>query len=538
VTAFIRRSVAPLLALAMVGSLALAGGARAADPFDSNNGFYPPANSNPPPFDGPYKFRQLSHNYPSAPPAHSWLDVKPNGPITLDNAYAYMTALKAYVAPSLRKMIEAPAEWDAAASGWYDMPWMGPADPGDVGDPAKGAEDGREAILGSFTGQIILAKSEAHRRLKVDTQNHTVVYYDGMAASTLGDIWKNINAPNQAAASYREGSLVVKAGGVAATPDEWPEVDGAAIWRVYRPPPAQVIDNKLHPDDPVPWAPVLTDLRVMQFDIIVKDTDAAPETGWVFATFIYDKTAPKGTGPWDQLIPLGATWGNDPEFDSYYLGHPPHDPNDPDAARLKQFWRNPKAPEYALATLGWGGRMSGPIDIAERHGVVLVDNAAPGEFKADDDCKKAPHTDIEGPFRASGCLSCHGTSQSATPARMYPSPVPARLPMDGQTFCLFRPGGADWARWFQNRSGGQPQNPSTYRPAVANIMASMAMTPAASPFIRFTRDPASVSAAAIEQALAQPIRGLDYDMLLMFAIGTAQAAQQGFTLLPKRVRVH
>ena len=541
-TAFMTRAGASLLGLAMIGTVAISGGARAADPADpyaSSNGFYPPADSNPPPFDGPYKFRQLSHNYPSSPPAHSWLDVKPRGRITLDNAYTYMTALKSYVERSLRKMIEAPAEWDPAANGWYDMPWMGPAG---TDDPAKGAEDGRESILGSFTGQIVLAASEAHRELKVDTQNHTIIYYDSMAASTLGDIWKNINKYDKTAASYREGSLVVKAGGVAATPDQWPEVDGAAIWRVFRPPVDQVIHNRVHPSDPVPWTPVVTDLRVMQFDIIVKDTEAAPETGWVFTTFVYDKNAPKGTGPWDQLIPLGATWGNDPEFDAYYTGHPPRDPNDPDAARLKQFWRNPKAPEYTLATLGWGGRMSGPIDIAERHGVVLVDNATAGEFKTDDDCKTVPHTDITGPFRASGCLSCHGTSQSAAPARMYPSPVASyHLPSDGQTFCLFKPGGAEWARWFQNRPGSQPQNPSTFRPALANIMANIAASPATAPYISFTRNPATVPAAEIEKRLAEPVRGLDYDMLLMFAFWSCDqfcANSEGFSLLPKRTPVH
>ena len=157
------------------------------DPWASNNGFAVPADANPPPFDGPYKFRRLSHDYPSAPPAHSWLDVKPHGPITLDNAQDYMTRLKAYVEPALRKMIEAPADRDPATSGWYDMPWMG---------PAADAEDGREAILGSFTGQIILAASEQRHDLKVDTQNHTIIYYDGMAASTLGDIWKDVKNPN------------------------------------------------------------------------------------------------------------------------------------------------------------------------------------------------------------------------------------------------------------------------------------------------------------------------------------------------------
>lgn len=529
----IRGRLSVLLTISAALGLTLASPAHAAslDPWASNNGFAVPQNADPPPFDGPFKFRKLSRDYPAAPPAHSWLDVKPHGRITINNAEAYMAKLKAYVAPSLRKMIEAPAEWDPAASGWYDMPWMGAA-----GD----AEDGREEILGSFPGQVILAASEQHHALKRDTQNHTIIYYDAMAGSTLGDIWKDVAKPNLAAAFYREGSLVVKAGGVAATPEQWPETDGAAMWRVYRPPIDQVIWNRTHgPNEQKPWTPVVQDLRVMQFDIIVKDTEAAPETGWVFSTFVFDRSAPKGTGPWDQLVPLGATWGNDPEADRYYTGHPPVDPKHPHAPLLTQFWRSPNAPEYTAATLGWGGRMSGPIDIAQRHGVVLVKNVPAGKFTADSDCEAIPNTPVTGPFNASGCLSCHGVAQTGVSARMYPSPVAAHLPSDGQLFCLYTPGTSEWAPWFQNRSGRVPQAPTTSHAITAAVTAAAAKSPVALPFVRFGRDARSIPLAEIQKALATPAQGLDYDMLLTFAIGTAQEnSSAGFTLLPERQAVH
>jgi hypothetical protein len=80
------------------------------------------------------QFRKLSHDYPAQPPERSWRDIKPKGRITVANAADYMARLKDYVAPSLRNVIEVPAQWDPASSGWYDMPWMGPADaPGDCG---------------------------------------------------------------------------------------------------------------------------------------------------------------------------------------------------------------------------------------------------------------------------------------------------------------------------------------------------------------------------------------------------------------------
>jgi hypothetical protein len=512
-------------AVALVGTPVAA---QSPDPFASNFGVLPPANANPPPFEGPYKFRALSHDYPAQPPAHSWLDVKPKGRITVDNAADYMARLKGYVAASLRNMIEAPAQWDPAASGWYDMPWMGPV------DAAGDYDSGRDPLIGSFTGQLILAASEPHGALKSTTENHTIVYYDPMAATMLARIWKDVRHPDVGAASFPEGSLVVKAGGVAATPDDWSVVDGAAVWRVYRPPLSEIIDHRLN-GSTAPYTLQVTDLRVMQFDIIVKDTDAAPETGWVFTTFVYDKDAPRGTGPWDQLVPLGATWGNDPQFDSFPEGHPPHDPRDPGASALEQFWHNPKAPTYTEATLGWGKRMSGPIDIAKRHGIILVEQVPPGKLKADTDCDSPSikHVDVPGEFRASGCFSCHGTSQSSAPARMYPSPVAGHLPPDGKPFCLYTPGGTEWAQWYQNRPGSQPQNPlrTQVRPA-AMTEASLATLP----YLRLAGT--AVAPGAIAQAVNTPPRGLDYDMLLMFAIGTAQLSTQGFTLLPKRTPVH
>src|ERR1700745_3230632 len=101
------------LELALIPALlpATAVAAEAPDPFSSNFGVYPPPGSNPPPFEGLYKFRKLSHDYPAQPPERSWRDIKPKGPITVANAANYMARLKDYVAPSLRKMIEAPAQW-------------------------------------------------------------------------------------------------------------------------------------------------------------------------------------------------------------------------------------------------------------------------------------------------------------------------------------------------------------------------------------------------------------------------------------------
>jgi hypothetical protein len=84
----------------------------------------------------------------------------------------------------------------------------------------------------------------------------------------------------------------------------------------------------------------------MQFDIVVKDSIAAPKTGWVFSTLVYNANA---TGDvWDKMVPLGAMWGNDPDVNSALVPTPP----------LKETWISPSAPKYSTQTsVGVGGSL-------------------------------------------------------------------------------------------------------------------------------------------------------------------------------------
>ena len=106
------------------------------------------------------------------------------------------------------------------------------------------------------------------------------------------------------------------------------------------------------------------------------------------------------------------------------------------------------------------------------------------------------------------------------------------------------PGGPNWANWYQNRSGREPQlrsTPQAPSPIVANTLSTIANPKAADapiPFVRFAAGGRPIDLVAIRQALSQPTQGFDYDLVLMFAIGTAEQATQGFTLLPERQAVH
>ena len=50
-------------------------------------------------------------------------------------------------------LVNDPANWAPGKAGWYDMPWMSEGDT--LPDGRTDPNSGREAILGSHTGQIL-----------------------------------------------------------------------------------------------------------------------------------------------------------------------------------------------------------------------------------------------------------------------------------------------------------------------------------------------------------------------------------------------
>jgi len=411
-----RFSLSVLMLSASFGAIPWA--CAAPNPFAVNNGQIPSKQE----YDGP--LHDFNHDYPKTLPtaAKPWNQVLQGKPLTKDNALAYIMALKNHVAKDMRTFVTRPQQWNPKQAGWYGMLWAGDA-------VDKAGWEGREAIYGTYTGQILPASTYADSGLTVDIRNHAAIYYDKVAAYTLQRVWEKCDPVSgqcpptldNDAAQFSEGSLIVKAAGVTASAAQWPVMEGAAKWQIYRPP------FDLHgtvKDKP----PVVTDIYVGIFDIIVKDSIAAPETGWVFTTLVYDKDAP-GQDAWDRMVPFGAIWGNDPSVNS---AQHPQQP-------LMQTYVNPDAPAYSRVTLGYGGRLSGPFDIA-----VKTDVKVDGKI-----VKSLP---------SSSCLSCHGTSsfhpnnyQAQT--FFYPVKMPLTTPWDMHT-----PGSPAWNDWFQNRPGTVPQS--------------------------------------------------------------------------------
>lgn len=441
--------IIPVLPLCLL-TLAFAGGAGAqtafslrgdtpldviqkALPFQNNSGQVPPAGE----YSGP--LFSLNHNWPTAADPLKdapWQKAIGNGPITTDNAAAYASALKTAVSENARALIMHYDSWDAAKASWYNEPWLGSL---------------REAIHGTYVAGEFGPAIFPDTGLRATFNTHVLTYYDQRAAYSLFHLWGDsamhptLQTEN---AQFVEGSIVVKAAMFASTDLKqptgwWDAMNGAQEWPLYIP------VGKAPPAVPVKPRPKVWPSYVAQFDIIVKDTQSSPQTGWVFMTLVYDASAPGDV--WDKMVPLGVQWGNDPEATT-------------EGATLTENWINPKAPLYSTQTLGWGGRLSGPNDGGRND--IVVDGKP---------IKNAPD---------SGCMSCHSTAQwnidkhemvsfllpsFATDDPKYPgfftcNDKGERDPNQktGTYICSPAPGSADWMKWFQNRLGDVPMDQGSF----------------------------------------------------------------------------
>lgn len=345
----------------------------------------------------------LSHDYPTTVADvvnPSWQQALNGQPISEANTFAYMDSLKSYVAPNLLPFFTNNKQWTSAKYGWFNEPWMGSQ---------------REAILGAYLGNGNPANM--FKTLKEDEAGYALVLYDSTAAYTVGQIWgktgQKVNLANDAA-QFKEGAVIVKLAFSNINYPNWPVMQGAQTFSIY-----DTIPTKENP---------LTGYQVrkvsfFQMDIIVKDSKTAPKTGWVYSTFVYDKDV-KGS-LWEQMVPLGAMWGNDPGVNS---------PLKPPYPKLYETVINPKAPAYSTETLGWGGRLSGPNDGAVAQSAVDINT-------------HKPYTNLA----LSSCMSCHLPAQDTFKSFLLPGPFPS-----SDTLFVYTPGSPNWNLWFRDNAGNVP----------------------------------------------------------------------------------
>ena len=364
----------------------------------------------PPGYNGP--LFKLSHHYPETPPPQPanppWLKVLQGKPLSADNALLYVQALKDYVATDMRQLIFNYGQWDPEKAHWYDMPWIFASR-----DPLHGTYQ-----AGSFDPSVFPLSHMTQNNMTT----HMSVYYNDVAGYTLGQVWgKDAKNPDLKKFQFMDGAIVIKVAFTTALAKDWSPMEGSALWEVYPPVPGP--DHLMHaPRQVMPVA-------LFQLDIIVKDTKAAPRTGWVFTTLTYNKNI-KGD-VWERMVPLGAMWGNDPDTNSWFA------PN----ATLEENVINPTAPLYATETLGYGGRLSGPND-----GAISQGNLVEGHFM--------PRLSI------SSCMSCHGVAEWPMKSNLTPQTEDAPSKSDPTLAggLIPAPGSHAFNRWFQDRPGNVPQD--------------------------------------------------------------------------------
>jgi hypothetical protein len=280
---------------------------------------------------------------------------------------------------------------------WNHLPWMHWGDQGSEGFHGliKEAPISPQQLTAAQTGQY---------------QVYAVAFYNDFASYTLGRIWKNPEDPDPTVTDSRFG----KENGFPV---------GTVIFKLlYTDAPSNEVD---YLQNPVEWTAYITTswtetvqrtvttVRLIQMDMMIRDDRALSTGGWVFLTFCYNG-ALKKTNPWENLVPVGLMWGNDPSYTKNIIAaYPPAKTTiNPD---LKESRINP-SPDLPPQHLGWGMRLDGPVDL-----------------------------------NTSSCMSCHSTAGFPQTASLVPP-----------NFFLPQPptSSKEWLNYFRNVPCATPFSPN------------------------------------------------------------------------------
>lgn len=280
---------------------------------------------------------------------------------------------------------------------WNHLPWMHWGDQGSEGFHGliKEAPISPQQLTAAQTGQY---------------QVYAVAFYNDFASYTLGRMWKNPNDPDPTVTDRRfgkdngfpVGTVIFKLLYTDAPSDQVDYLQNPVEWTAFITPSWTATGNR-----------IVTKVRLIQMDMMIRDERAISTGGWVFLTFAYNG-ALKNAVPWYNLVPVGMMWGNDPTYTRNIISaYPPKKTViNPD---LKETRINP-SPDLPPQHLGWGLRLDGPVDL-----------------------------------NTSSCLSCHSTAGFPQTASLVPP-----------NFFLPQPptSSPEWLRYFRNIECATPFDPN------------------------------------------------------------------------------
>lgn len=226
---------------------------------------------------------------------------------------------------------------------WYHMAWQhyGPS--------------GREGIHGLTREAPVqpkqLAPTQGQPNPNDFYQTYAVGFFNAFAGYTIGRVWADRMKPDLSVTTrqggqggFLEGTVISKLLFVDVPPAQVPFLANPLQWQAY------IQDAYENPNRSV------RSVSLIQMDIAVRDNRAP--TGWLLGTFHYNGQLGQ-TPAWNNLIPVGIMWGNDPAVtgNDYMNPQPVVTKINP---RLKETAINPNTQELPPTHLGWNGRLNGP----------------------------------------------------------------------------------------------------------------------------------------------------------------------------------
>jgi hypothetical protein len=307
----------------------------------------------------------------------------------------YLMQVRAYCFQgNIRVGGDVEADFDVAEQTpprWFHIPWQhyGP--------------QGREGVHGLTQEAPVQPRQLAWNQTYKGGQTFAVGFFNDLAGYTIGQVWKDHENPDVTKAMFPNGAVIFKLLFVDVPTDQVPSLANPVQWTAFVPPSYTA---------PSGTPRIFNKLALIQMDIAVRDPRST--IGWVFGTFQYNG-ALNNANRWENLVPLGAQWGNDPDV-TVNDSNPQPVATQPNPL-IKESIINPDAKELPPTHLGWNGRLNGPVD---------------------------------NPM--SSCISCHMTA--SVPALVPLSPlftVNAPVPS---------PSSPTWMKWFRNIQCGESFDPT------------------------------------------------------------------------------
>lgn len=373
-------------ALAVACASVTAGAAATPTPRYPDYGYLPPP--------GQYSGRtfKLSQDYPVVRPP---LDLPTRRILSIDftrDWRAYAEAVRAYAFAGNIHGGPVGQDFhfeDNPIRRWYNVPWehVGPA--------------GREGIHGLTTEGAVAPPYLSPSQTQTH-QSYALGFQNNQGGWLIGQVWNDRAHPHpERVGSYGfpVGTVITKLLFTTASPAEAPYLTNPLSWNAYAYDGIVELGQRVLPKRTV------QQVNLIQVDFMVRDDRARTTGGWVFGTFVYNGALARQR-LWDNLVPVGISWGSDPTVTSMSAENPAPATTiaNPD---LKHTAINVGDRALPPQHLGFGLRLSGPVDNAQ-----------------------------------SSCQSCHQTAEFPLTLAFTPQDASGKP---------YAPASPEWMRWFRDK---------------------------------------------------------------------------------------